>query len=70
MSTVGTITVGGVDWDIYEWPIDSDPARVVWQRACTAVGCDRGLLLRPARDCPACRGSGYIVSFKNPQESA
>lgn len=41
----------------YEW---HDDAQVAFQRPCDA-GCDRGLLLSPARFCTKCGGSGYLV---------
>lgn len=32
---------------------------VALQRLCDAEGCDNGLLHAPARECPACRGTGF-----------
>ncbi len=34
---------------------------VILQRDCDADGCDRGLLLYPARFCGKCHGSGYLT---------
>jgi len=36
---------------------------VAFQRPCDA-GCDRGLLLAPARFCARCGGSGYLVRWE------
>ena len=38
----------------------------LWQTVCWNPGCDRGLLLSPARFCPICKGTGYIVSSTDP----
>lgn len=37
---------------------------VAYQRPCDAEGCDRGLLLAPARFCGRCGGSGYLVRWE------
>jgi len=50
-------------WTKYDYGTD---APLLWQRECT--NCDKGLLLAPARFCPVCGGSGYIVTATPPDD--
>jgi ribosomal protein S27AE len=49
-------------WTRYDYP-----GLTTWQRECEK--CDRGLLLAPARFCPACAGSDFIVSHTEPDDA-
>lgn len=53
----------GIRWERYHYGPDGD----VFQQQCHG-GCDYGLLLSPARDCPTCGGSGYLAQRNDPRE--
>lgn len=55
----------GFLWQLWD---DYGGKEIRLQRAC---GCEKGLLLSPARFCPRCKGEGYIVkTFKLEQAEA
>ena len=43
----------GFLWQLWEYD-----DQIVLQRTCDGAGCDKGLIYYPARNCPACQGSG------------
>lgn len=45
-------------WQLWEY---EDLGEIHLQRACDAEGCEKGLLLAPARFCPKCSGRGLLV---------
>lgn len=47
-----------IDTDLWELWEGSDDNSAILQTKCDA-GCDKGLLLTPARFCPHCGGSGF-----------
>jgi hypothetical protein len=56
--------VDDVEWERWNYGTDDN----MFQRVCDAKGCDRGLLLAPARDCWKCGGSGYLIQRNDPRE--
>lgn len=46
---------------VAEERFDYPDGSTAFQRRCP--NCDKGLLLAPARFCPACGGSGYLVRW-------
>lgn len=63
MAPIEKITVGDVEWSIYE---GFEAGQVLFQRKC-AADCDNGLVYSPVRHCLSCGGSGYNVTQCDPR---
>lgn len=51
--------------DGYLWQLWEYEGEMHLQRNCDVEGCEKGLLLTPARFCSTCKGEGYITrTFK------